>query len=415
MIPFFVADRPMSLQILQGLPLQRFPGVKIGIMSHANTTSNFQQAFRDYTCPNTVKMCDSGIFTREGATLTYEELFETYERMGVEYGIMIDVFLDAQATLDSARKALPIYEPYREKFKLVGVAQGTTVEDYLNCYAELKQMGFEYVAVGGLLRRRANTVRFPYVRDEDFMTEVLSKLRHQYPNDWLFALGCFHPNRLPVFQKLDVWADYKGWIFQYKKRDEVLDTQLSTLTSNHFEHLENLAFVRDSERLKRLISQRAELVNGRTALCQQLIAGRRILREELHTLYQELQQGMPDMAAEFRELTTHALLDSTEESRVIRAIEMLGEQSPIPRDRILENVQRNRMLRQQQKEQDEKIKQLNAILADDIEAFLATSPALPRNVADFITDVAQVLNATEQEHRLKQVRDWITDNILTIL
>jgi len=40
-------------------------------------------------------MRDSGIFTREGATLAYKQLFDVYTRMGVEYGVRIDVFLDS--------------------------------------------------------------------------------------------------------------------------------------------------------------------------------------------------------------------------------------------------------------------------------------------------------------------------------
>ena len=38
-IPFFVADRPMSLRLLKSLPLQNYPNVRIGIMAHANSSS----------------------------------------------------------------------------------------------------------------------------------------------------------------------------------------------------------------------------------------------------------------------------------------------------------------------------------------------------------------------------------------
>ena len=108
MIPFFVADRPMSLRLLKGLPLQNYPGVSIGIMTHANTSLNFQRTLSQYPCndfdfcdaiggpckykdnmnecpvreyilSHTIKMCDSGIFTREGAKLSYKELFDTYK------------------------------------------------------------------------------------------------------------------------------------------------------------------------------------------------------------------------------------------------------------------------------------------------------------------------------------------------
>src|SRR2546425_1365996 len=163
MMPFFVADRPMSLRALKGLSLQAYPNAHIGIMAHANTSQNFQQIFRAYPCDDmhycdavggpcqhkndidscpvrqhilkhTIKMCDSGIFTREGATLTYEQLFNTYRRMGVKFGIMIDVFRDPQKTLESAKEALQFYEPFKEDFILVAVAQGKTIEEYIKNY-----------------------------------------------------------------------------------------------------------------------------------------------------------------------------------------------------------------------------------------------------------------------------------------
>lgn len=166
MIPFFVADRPMSLCIIKGLHLHDYPDVRIGIMAHANTSKNFQKALQQYPCENfeycdavrgpcqyqdnishcpfreqilnqTIKMCDSGIFTREGATLSYEELFEAYQG-GVQYGIMIDVYQESQATLTSAKEALKIYKLDNYSFHLVAVAQGTSIEEYLGCYAGLK-------------------------------------------------------------------------------------------------------------------------------------------------------------------------------------------------------------------------------------------------------------------------------------
>jgi hypothetical protein len=39
-------------------------------------------------------MCDSVIFTREVATLAYEQLSDVSTKMDVEYGMRIDVFVD---------------------------------------------------------------------------------------------------------------------------------------------------------------------------------------------------------------------------------------------------------------------------------------------------------------------------------
>src|SRR5439155_10033177 len=128
-------------------------------------------------------------------------------------------------------------------------AQGTTIEEYIKNYEDLKALGFTYVAIGGLLRKVEKTARYAQVRDEDFMYEVLGKLRAKYPDDWLFVLGSFHPSRLEKLQKLHVWGDYKGWIFQYKKRNETLNAHLEVFASNHLQHVERV----DSQKISQLL------------------------------------------------------------------------------------------------------------------------------------------------------------------
>jgi hypothetical protein len=89
----------------------------------------------------TVKMADSGIFGKNGCDLTYEELFRAYRLMRTEYGIIIDVFGDCEATIRSAAKALEAYDEDKDHFNLVAVAQGETVDEYLRCYEKLKERG----------------------------------------------------------------------------------------------------------------------------------------------------------------------------------------------------------------------------------------------------------------------------------
>jgi queuine/archaeosine tRNA-ribosyltransferase len=129
---------------------------------------------------------------------------------------MIDVYQESQATLTSASEALKIYKLGNYSFHLVTVAQGISIEEYLDCYAGLKQLGFQHIAVGGLLRRHKNTVRFAKVRSQELMFDVLSKLHQQYPDDWLFALGCFHPSRLERLKELNVWETIKVGFFSIK-------------------------------------------------------------------------------------------------------------------------------------------------------------------------------------------------------
>lgn len=238
MIPFFVADRPISLSIIKGIALP--PNARIGIMGQATTSRPFQEKFRRYPTgvdeiyPNgqppdqaikrqTIKMVDSGIFGKNGCTMTYDELFKTYERMGAEYGVIIDVLKDPDATLRSAREAMRKYRQRKWSFQLVGVAQGEKVDDYLRCYEGLLKLGFTHIAVGGLLKRRENTVRYVHVRDEKLLEQVLSAIRERFDPEWLFVLGAFHPKRIELFQEYGVWgSDYKGWIFNYVKKDELI-------------------------------------------------------------------------------------------------------------------------------------------------------------------------------------------------
>ena len=442
-VPFFVADRPMSLRLLKGLPLQQYPGVRIGIMAHANTTANFQEAFSKYPCDDleycdaiggpckyrvnmeecpsrqyllehTIKMCDSGIFTREGATLTYHELFKAYARMNVEYGIMIDVFQNVQATLTSAENALQHYAPYRDRFKLIGVAQGDTLEDYLECYARLQQMGFDHIAVGGLLRRRENTVRFPYVRDQEFMFRVLAELRRLYPTAWLFALGCFHPSRLVRFQELGVWADYKGWIFQYKNPNESVLPHLKTFASNHLEHLGDQIGSVQITALRRIISLLQSMTERRARLSQELVNGRRTLRASLRLLYVDLQDKLPDRAPQFRDIVTHGLLDKTEERRVKGALRDLGKKSD-DINKILKNIQSNRELKRQIEAADSRIRQANSLLARIIVRLTTGSKQLPEDTRNVVKEIADIIGRTEREHRFEQVRRRIAGKILALL
>ena len=239
LIPFCVADRPISLSIIKGVSLAS--GLKIGIMSQAATTSEpFKKFFASYPYKTdviysngeptdqairsrTVRMADSGIFGKKGCTLTYEELFRAYRMMKTEYGIIIDVFGDCDKTVESAQQALKEYNEDKDHFNLVAVAQGDTVDEYLICYEKLKAMGYSYIALGGLLRKRKNTVRYAHVRGGTFLEKLLKQVRTKFDPDWLFLLGVFHPKRIELFKEYGVWgSDCKGWIFNYLKQDEVI-------------------------------------------------------------------------------------------------------------------------------------------------------------------------------------------------
>jgi len=242
LIPFFVVDRPASLAILKGVVLNH-PRVRVGLMTHALTSEHMWQLFRDFPhgtpllyeddtlltteeilASSLVKMTDSGIFNKGGCRVTYGDLFERYNQMGTHFGVMIDVLQDSKATIRSAQRALQLYEKNKRKyrFKLVAVAQGKSVEEYLECYQELAR-DFEFVAVGGLLKKRENSARYVTVRSEEFIYDVLGSIKKEFQTDWLFPLGCYHPSRHRRFEEIGIWgSDYKGWIFNYRLKRQLL-------------------------------------------------------------------------------------------------------------------------------------------------------------------------------------------------
>ncbi len=248
--PFFVVDRQASLRIISGI----IPpdGKRYGLMTHANTHKNFQELFKKYPCvnpeacavignkkcpyeqdlsrcelgkkikKNLVTICDSGVFTKEGCMYSsYEKLFEIYESLGVDYGIIMDYLKDKERTLNSAKEAIRIYNRREWTFNLMGVAQGVTKEDYLECYLELKKMGYKYIGIGGLLKKKENSARYVHVRDESLLEDILSSIREIDQDGMIFALGCYSPKRQDIFIRHSVFgSDYKGWIFQYDVRSK---------------------------------------------------------------------------------------------------------------------------------------------------------------------------------------------------
>lgn len=246
-IPFFVVDRPASLRIIRGIKL--INGKKLGLMAHANTSDNFKNKFRQFPCTDKpycevigkscpynrnldlclegkkflnqiVKISDSGVFTKDGCLFpSYSDLFNEYEKMGIDYGIMIDYLKDKEKTIASASLALSEYNRKKWSFNLIGVIQGESLKDYLECYVQMKGMGYKHIAVGGLLKKHENSARYVQVRDETFLWQVLKEIRKLDPDGWLFSLGCYAPSRHDRFLELDMFgSDYKGWIFQYKNK-----------------------------------------------------------------------------------------------------------------------------------------------------------------------------------------------------
>lgn len=250
--PFLVADRPSAFRIIRGA-MPDLAASGLGIMTHANVTENVAGFIRSFPSSGgfyprndsfeadderyyvtetgelkdlgtriqhqTTIICDSGAFQKEGTAFdSYEKLFRKYQKLGVDYGIINDQLNDSKGTLDEAHEAIDVYQTGQYQFDLVGVAQGKSVEEYLDCYDRLRELGYEKVGVGGLLSKTGNrSGKFAQVSDTTFMERVLREIRKENPESWLFALGCHHPSRHHLFDQLQLaGADYKGWLFKYQ-------------------------------------------------------------------------------------------------------------------------------------------------------------------------------------------------------
>jgi hypothetical protein len=236
MIPFFVLDRPVSLEILKGFFTINLEH-KFGILTHAFTSTKFQEKFRNfpYDTPlkyckveigsnelndklskNIIKFVDSGIF-QTSRNVTYKELFEIYECLNADYGIIIDYLKDKERTVKSAKEAIKVYMKGNYKFKLVGVAQGKSVDEYLKCYEDLRRLGYRHIALGGLLKRNGVS-NYIKLSCDLFLVELLDKINNEFSPDWLFTLGIYNPKRHKLLEEYGVWgADYKGWLFEYEE------------------------------------------------------------------------------------------------------------------------------------------------------------------------------------------------------
>ena len=117
-----------------------------------------------------ITISDSGVFTKEGCMFDdYTQLFEEYEKMKVDYGIIIDYLKDKTRKMESAKLALDAYNSKKWSFKLMSVVQGISIKEYVECYKSLKDYGLGHIAVGVLLEKRENNAGYVKFREQTLM------------------------------------------------------------------------------------------------------------------------------------------------------------------------------------------------------------------------------------------------------
>jgi hypothetical protein len=140
--------------------------------------------------------------------------------MHIERGIILDVLGDKNETIKSAKIGWEYYDGHGYDFTLIGVTQGKDLKEYVKCYEKLLNIGYEEIAIGGLLTKRENTARYASSNRDD-ISRIVKKIKSDWPDKRCFTLGVYNPKRHEFLEEIGVdGADYKGWIFQYEKKYE---------------------------------------------------------------------------------------------------------------------------------------------------------------------------------------------------
>jgi len=157
------------------------------------------------------------------------------DRFSPDYVLAPDIIHEPLLSLYLARLALEEYGRKRRSYQLIGVAQVgyglyhaldneddyqslsySVTKQFLSALiCEYRSLGYEYVALGGLLKAdNRNSTGLTFGLSNSEFDHLLSWTR---PN---FVLGGLSLNRLPVLKKYQMWADSSGWIWWNDRYDE---------------------------------------------------------------------------------------------------------------------------------------------------------------------------------------------------
>jgi hypothetical protein len=197
------------------------------VLTQATVTESVQDLIADLDVPVIV---DCGAFSEDQFEGTLYELFDSYERMNADFGLIPDIIGERLETDDLTALATRLWQrgQPRWSFEPVAVAQGETPKEYASAYWDCYMMGADRIAIGGLLSTSGNRSG-GHATVSEGLFDILRCIRKSHPkiwNDtWTFTLGCDHPRRRPRFDDFGVQAgDSKRWLFQYDQ-DLTLDRE----------------------------------------------------------------------------------------------------------------------------------------------------------------------------------------------
>ena len=147
-----------------------------------------------------------GYIQEEVPPYNTDEILDYYDRLGFNYGVSIDhlivgPFAEAgirEYRYDLTRKnAEEFFKKYQQRdyqFTPIGVAQGWSPESYAKAVKELIDVGYDYIALGGLARAQNREI-----------LPILEAIHpHLIPNVRLHLFGVARINAIPAFRHLGV-------------------------------------------------------------------------------------------------------------------------------------------------------------------------------------------------------------------
>lgn len=204
--------------------------------------------FQQQTCPWYCRIdChyDKGQWHRDVLLLEEPELrlqirnfLERYDRFSPDYAFAPDVIGEPLLSLYLARLALEEYARKPRYYKLIGVVQVGAIlynwnqswncqnDSFLPHYhnpgsflapmiSEYRRQGFEYVALGGLLKADPSMpMGLKFGLDNEQLDNLLTWSRID------FVLGGLALTRIPILRKHGVWADSTNWVWWDARYDQ---------------------------------------------------------------------------------------------------------------------------------------------------------------------------------------------------
>ena len=146
-----------------------------------------------------------------------ERVAKIYEKMGFDYGVSVDhLVLDyiirrengekirvdidqsekdrrIKLTLKNAKEFLRVHRENKYSFEPIGVAQGYDIETYKDSVKKLVNIGYEYIALGSLVRHNTNTI-----------LKILEAIEPYVENVKIHLFGVLRPEALSDFKKFGV-------------------------------------------------------------------------------------------------------------------------------------------------------------------------------------------------------------------